>query len=382
MFAGEWRWRIPVRSISAMLSQLLVAFTVELDNQFELRMAQAGHPGSRLSLVVWMGLVRFLVDGEVSIRDLAARAVAPESQVKFQLGCLERWGFVALLPEPSDGPPAKRREGWGCGRGIRSGWMVRLSPKGQTAVRVWTPLMGEIERCWENRFGADDVHLLRQSLREIVRQLEVNLPLGLPHSRLPLPALLSQLLLAFRIEFERDSSTSLVLCANALRILGPEPAREAEIPRLTGGSPETSGIGWQIKPYIVVTPDPAKRGKLVRLSPRGLRAQQMYQQLTHDIEQRWEARFGRDAIVRLRECLERFFERRGNEGPLLSEGLIPPPGTVRAGVLAPALGRRDIGTAARQRMRDLVAQTEAFVRDPAAALPHYPMWDMNRGFGP
>jgi len=34
------------------------------------------------------------------------------------------------------------------------------------------------------------------------------------------------------------------------------------------------------------------------------------------------------------------------------------------------------------RMRDLVAQTEEFMRDPAAALPHYPLWDMNRGFGP
>jgi len=23
-----------------------------------------------------------------------------------------------------------------------------------------------------------------------------------------------------------------------------------------------------------------------------------------------------------------------------------------------------------------------FVRDPAGTLPHYPLWDMNRGFGP
>jgi mono/diheme cytochrome c family protein len=32
-------------------------------------------------------------------------------------------------------------------------------------------------------------------------------------------------------------------------------------------------------------------------------------------------------------------------------------------------------------MRDLVAQTKAFVRDPAGTLPHYPLRDMNRGFG-
>jgi hypothetical protein len=46
------------------------------------------------------------------------------------------------------------------------------------------------------------------------------------------------------------------------------------------------------------------------------------------------------------------------------------------------LGRVDVGPAARQRKRDLVIQTEAFVRDPAGTLPHYPLWDMNRGFGP
>jgi hypothetical protein len=62
--------------------------------------------------------------------------------------------------------------------------------------------------------------------------------------------------------------------------------------------------------------------------------------------------------------------------------LVPAEGTIRSGTQAPALGRRDIGPAARQRMRDMVAQSEMFVRDPANALPHYPLWDMNRGFGP
>jgi hypothetical protein len=39
-------------------------------------------------------------------------------------------------------------------------------------------------------------------------------------------------------------------------------------------------------------------------------------------------------------------------------------------------GRRDAQS------RDLVAQTGQFVRDPANAHPHYPLRDMNRGFGP
>lgn len=121
---------------------------------------------------------------------------------------------------------------------------------------------------------------------------------------------------------------------------------------------------------------------MVCLSPRGLRAQETYHRLTVEIEKNWEARFGKEQIGRLRESLQGVLEGRGADGPLLSEGLVPPQGTVRAGDQAPALGRRDVGVAARQRMRDLVAQTEAFVRDPAGALPRYPLWDMNRGFGP
>jgi hypothetical protein len=84
----------------------------------------------------------------------------------------------------------------------------------------------------------------------------------------------------------------------------------------------------------------------------------------------------------MRESLLSLFRLSGDGQPLLSEGLTAPAGVVRAGDTAPALGRRDVGSAAKQRARDLVAQTETFVSDPAAALPHYPLWDMNRGFGP
>jgi DNA-binding response OmpR family regulator len=62
--------------------------------------------------------------------------------------------------------------------------------------------------------------------------------------------------------------------------------------------------------------------------------------------------------------------------------LHPPLLDVRSGTQAPALGRRDVGAAARQRMRDLAAQTQMFVQDPVNRLPHFPLWDMNRGFGP
>jgi hypothetical protein len=397
------------RSLSTLLSQVLVAFTVEFDNEFERRMGKAGYPGARLSLVVWANLMRFVGEGGLSVRDLAAQALAPDNQMKFQLGCLERWGFIVLRPDPSDdrpipsGPPRKSgrelRAEWGSGRGIRADWQVRLTSKGRTASEIWPPLFGEIERRWERRFGQDEISSLRQALQRVADKLEIELPHGLPGrwegadefppgvnrggGSLSLATLLSQLLFAFQMEFDRESPAALVDCANTLRVLGEKPIRTAEIPRLTGGSPETTDIGWQIKPYVVVTSDPAaSRGKVVSLSPKGLKAQQTYHRLIWEIEKRWEERFGKEALGTLRDSLQGLFDQHGEDGPLMAEGLVPPAGTARAGDQAPALGRRDVGPAARQRMRDLVAQTEAYVSDPAGRLPHYPSWDMNRGFGP
>jgi hypothetical protein len=392
------------RPLSALLSQVLVAFTLEFDNQFELRMNQAGHPGALLSLVVWSNLMRFLAAGDVSVRDLAVHALAPE---KHMLGCLERWGFVVLRADPdkAEAIPVRPhrltgrmlRGGWGSGRGIRAGWSVSLTQKGRDAAAIWPDLFAQTEQRWEARFGKDKIASLRQALEDVVVQFDLELPHGLPAaweecsayparadrdaSSLALPALLSQLLLAFAIEFDGESRAPLALCANTLRVLGEAPLPVGEIPRLTGCSPETSGIGWQMKPYLAVEPV-GTRGKAARLTPRGLRAEQIYHELVRQIEDRWEAKFGTDQIRRVRECLTDLFVPRSGDRLLIAEGLVPAKGTFRAGEQRAALGRRDVGPAARQRMRDMVAQSELFLRDPVNALPHYPLWDMNRGFGP
>jgi hypothetical protein len=249
------------------------------------------------------------------------------------------------------------------------------------------------------RFGSDGVGTLRLSLEDIAAQLDLDLPQGIPGHwemdvayktrstrdavSLPLSALLSQLLLAFTMEFQRESRVPLRLSANTLRVLSDQPTPESEIPRLTGCSPETSGIGWQIKPFIVVEPAPSPhRGKLVRLNSLGLLARQNYYSVTSVVEERWQMRYGKQEVLHLHESLSELFVRRGRERLLIAEGLISPEGNVRSGCQAPALGRCDVGVAAKQRLRDRVEQTAHFIRDPVGALPHYPLWDMNRGFGP
>ena len=400
------------RPLSALLSQTLIAFTLEFDNEFERQMNEPGYVGSRLSLVVWSNLLRFLAHGAVSVRDLATRSMSPEATIKFKLGCLERWRFVDLQPDPTDGRPIQvrphrrarqdLRDGWGSGRGIRADWLVQPTPKALKAHAIWQPLFGAIERRWQTRFGADEIGRLVESLQTLVSQLDLELRHGLPDpwevaeaklyprrtaanpAPLPLATLLSQSLLAFRIEFDRESKAPLPLCANTLRVLAENPTlRAGDLSHLTGASPERSAVGWPLKPYVVVELDPnATRGKVVRLTPRGLKARQTYVALAAKIEKRWQTRFGADLVRRLRDSLQYLLTSQHRDRPLVAEGLIPPPGVARSGSPAPALGRQDVGAAARQRIRDLVIQTEAFVQDPAGTLPHYPLWDMNRGFGP
>jgi DNA-binding MarR family transcriptional regulator len=407
------------RPLSALLSQVLVAFTLELDDEFEKQMRESGYAGASLSVVIWSTLMRFLAGAspsvrdlsvrDFSVRDLAAQSLSSEKRVKFELGCLERWSFITLEADPATERPIARRphrvagrllrDGWGSGRGIRSGWMVRPTAKGRRAIEIWTPLFDEIESRWLARFGPDDIGALRLSLEDIAAQLDFDLPHGIPGQweqdvtyktrstrdavPMPLPTLLSQVLLAFTLEFQRESRVPLWLCANTLRVLSDQPIPESEIPHLTGCSPETSGLGWQIKPFVVVeSAPPPRRGKLVRLSPLGLLARKNYYNLTSAVEKRWEAHFGKQKMRRLRESMSDLFVPRVGERLLIAEGFVPPEATVRSGTEAPALGRRDVGPAAKQRMRDRVAQTALFIRDPVGALPHYPLWDMNRGFGP
>jgi hypothetical protein len=290
----------PQKPLSALLSQTLVAYTVELDCEFERRMLDMQGPDACLSLVIWLNLLRFLAHGPISVRTLASRALAPEEQVKHSLGCLERWGFILLQPG--------RRAGFGSARGIRADWPVRLTSSGQMAINIWPELIPEIEARWSKRFG-NDLDRLHRSLEVIEHQIDLELPQGLPgailklpefaprkspaENGLPLPVLLSRVLLAFALDFERDSRTPISLCANAIRILSDDPIPETEISKRTGCSDETAGIGWQLKPYIIVEKDPARgRGKFVRLSETGIKVQHKYHKLARRIEERWSERFG------------------------------------------------------------------------------------------
>jgi DNA-binding MarR family transcriptional regulator len=339
--------------LSTLLSQVLVAFTIEFDNEFERQMphrttnhgstAGSHHGPWLVSLVMWSNCMRFVGEQGVRVGELEDLARTPTN-----LNGMERWGYVVVAPDPADSRP----------KPPRSDWVIRARPNGRRAQEVWRPLFSAIEKRWQARFGKDQIDQLRESLWALISQIHVELPDCLPilgyglfsrgpdrereapagrqsgtGHRLPLSTLLARVLLAFAIEFERESELSLAISANVVRVLDEKGVRVRDLPLLTGVSKEAIAVAMGVlrkRRVAIVEPDPTgSRAKVARLTPKGRDAQDAYRQLPGIIEERWQARFGKDTIRALRDSLERLV------GAPLFRGLEPHPDGWRASVRKP-----------------------------------------------
>ncbi|HEX9644869.1 MAG TPA: hypothetical protein VGC11_12840, partial [Acidimicrobiia bacterium] len=124
---------------------------------------------------------------------------------------------------------------------------------------------------------------------------------------LPLYALLTKVLLAFALEYERDAALSLALGANLVRVLDEVGVPVADLPRLVGVSKEAIAQSLTVSKrgdIVIVDKAPGKRTREARLTPRGRVAQQRHLDLISGIERRWAKRFGRDVLRTLRSSLE------------------------------------------------------------------------------
>jgi DNA-binding MarR family transcriptional regulator len=334
--------------LPALLSRALVAFTIELDNEYEHRIgAAAARAHFLVSLVMWSNFMRFVPEAGLSVRELSARACVAKGAPHPSLPGMERWGYVRVERDPTD-TRAKPR---------RADWIVRATGHGRKAQEVWRPLPAVIEERWRARCGADAIEELRAALGSIASQVDIELPAYLPvlgfglvpahfddarpapgRSDLPmdLPALLSQVLLVFALEFERESELSLAICANALRVLeADDGVRVRDLPRRTGVSKEAVSVMTGFldrRGYAVVEADPTlARTKLVRLTAKGQAARASSLALLGAVEARWPPRFGAREVDRLRASLETL----AGDGSSLFEGLTPYPDGWRASVPAP-----------------------------------------------
>ena len=154
-----------------------------------------------------------------------------------------------------------------------------------------------------------------------------------------LVTLLAGVLLAFTIDFETQSKLSLPLSANTLRVLGPAPTRLRDLPRLTGVSKEANAMctGFLARrDCAVIEPDPAAtRGKVVRLTDKGVQARAKYERLLAATEEEWRTTYGAPALDALRAGLEPFVGDGTLHGSPLAAGLQSEPGNWRASVKAP-----------------------------------------------
>jgi DNA-binding MarR family transcriptional regulator len=161
----------------------------------------------------------------------------------------------------------------------------------------------------------------------------VRIASGGPAAR-DLPALLSRVLLAFALDFERESELSLAISANLIRILNEEGVRVRDLPRLSGVSKEASAmaVGFLAKSrYVVVEPDlTVSRTKLVRLTAKGRQDRDAYRHRLGVIEKRWQTRFGSGAIRNLRVSLERLVGDPAQSPLLLGCSRIPGDGARRS----------------------------------------------------
>ena len=291
---------------------------------------------------------------------------------KLQLPGLERWGYITMAPVRAE-PRKKIPE---------RDWLVRPTKIGRRAQEVWKPLPGVIEDRWKDRFGSEEIGSLRMSLSAVLSKIDLAMPEYLPILgyglfsdilldedsskgslgcnavvKTHLIALLAKVLLAFTIEFEFDWKISLPTSANGLRLLSDKPTRIADLPRLSGISKEGVAFitGWLTRGGLAaIEADATRKGKVIRLTPAGLKARQACLQRLELTESRWRERFGDEAMAGLRESLLKFLKKSEDHRSLLAKALVPYPDGWRA-------------------RRPYLTQTTAFVDDPVRSLPHQPM---------
>lgn len=314
---------VPRPPLPALLSRVLIALAWEYQ--------QAGGEQVRLpSLPLWSNLLRCAGEEGIALRDLPRLArLSKRATGALVDGAERRWGLVAV--EAAAAPRAAR--------------ILRLTEQGRRAREAGQSMLAQVEERWRTRFGADRLDPLRSSLEALVRQLALELPHypmgygmadhsmtggrhvpekpgppripahgqdwspvlregGDPLTGLPLSALLSQAVVAFAIDYEREACEAMATAANLLRVIGDEGLLLRELP------PGASGVGWgDLRPgrhgKLVVELDPVNpRTKRVRLTPEARRTRDAYGPLVAEIECRWQGQYGEEVLRTLRAALE------------------------------------------------------------------------------
>jgi hypothetical protein len=337
--------------LATLLSQVLVAYTIEADYEFESLMPHrtaitraTGLPPRGpwlISLAMWSNFLRFVTEEGVSVGQLSARTGIR----KIETAGMERWSYVSL-----------------------ENGILRLTRGGRAATRIWAPIEDRIESRWRDRFGAEAVSELRSAIASSVADIaEVGpdyLPIvgyGLWSNRQLRPdrdpaeqshsfsALLTRALTVIAVPFERASPVSLAIAANALRVLDAEGTPVRDVARLAGIAKEITDVSLGfLEREGFATLATSGRAKIATPTGAGRAAQDFADQRLREFDERFE---------RARDALERILSNRD----AMVDTLTPHPNAWRA---SPAYA----------------AQTKRMLADPRAALPHFPIVTHRGGY--
>jgi hypothetical protein len=366
-------------SVSTSLSQLLVAFTIEVDGLFEALMPHSATVKAKagihtlgpwlVSQVMWSNYLRHIDEAGTTVGVLQGRARVSRSTITSRVGHLRRWSYLSVGDVKGTRYPDQ---------------IVILTSGGRRACEVFAPLPVLVEQRWSDRFGAEAVAELRAALEPIVDAAPPGLPDFLPvvdygdgiRTEVVVPdgvdvrssdgddmsMQLSRALTRFTLEFEADSPVSLPQLQNALRVLDERSSSIQDIPLRAGVSRQAidASIAFLFKAGLV-----ALDGKGVKavasITASGRAALTEGIRRLTGVETAWEREHGTAAVDRLRAAMDRILAEGQGPGSAMAEGLTPHDGGWRT-------------------YKPYRAQTDAVVGDPRAALPHHPMVLHRGGF--
>ena len=292
------------------------------------------------SLGIWSNVLRAIPDDGLNRRDFSKRSVLSKRAASGVLRDSERLGWLAVEKES----PRTTT--------------LHLTAVGRQARDAIAALIQDLETSWEKRFGSKRIATLREALAALVAQFDIELPWCLtgygpadasitggnhiaakpgppriPHhgqdwpvvlrkpntdvSQQPLPALLSQALASFTIDYEWEIfgyGAGLNATANLLQHV---PDEGIPLGKATSRG-EVSGNGKAgAERHLVVVVEPGKPRDLERrvfLTPKGKRARDSYAYLATQVERDWRKRYG-NCVQELRTALEAIDGQLGEELP-------------------------------------------------------------------
>ncbi len=136
--------------LSTLLSQALVAFIIEFDNEFEHSVPHrtSDFGGSRpdpylVSMAMWLMVLRHVPGQGITAGELKRLSGLSKKHLRQLLERLSIWwGYVTIVPVANQ---------------PESAWIVHPTAGGLKAIDVWRDLTDIIEQRWHKRFGHDAI---------------------------------------------------------------------------------------------------------------------------------------------------------------------------------------------------------------------------------